>query len=108
MRKNAPWPSEIWPAKPISSVRPIVTSAYSPMRSYSATSNVDSWYGSQQAKTAPARISPIRTGAGHGTRARWIAACASCDALAISARERQPMSTSMTSSAMTRLYCGST
>ena len=51
------------------SVRPIVTSAYRPMRSYSATSNVESWYGSQQAKTAPARISPIRTGAGHGTRA---------------------------------------
>jgi Adenylyl/Guanylyl and SMODS C-terminal sensor domain len=52
------------------------------MRSYSATSNVESWYGSQQAKTTPTRISAIRTGAGHGTRARWIAACASCDALA--------------------------
>ncbi len=33
MRKNPPCPSDTWPANPMSSVRPIATSAYSPMRS---------------------------------------------------------------------------
>ena len=33
IRKNAPCPSETWPAKPISRVSPSATSVYSPIRS---------------------------------------------------------------------------